>query len=349
MPNQNELDSYPSSPLLFEEENDQHLSDQEHFSQKIPLSDDSLHNKSDDSVGMNIFITRQAPSITQNSDSESSLSSEEHVSVEYESSTDESPNDDLQFEGNCNEKLHQINEEPLYNGSRITKAQSFILILSFVLRHTLTGIALSDLLDLISIHCPENSLSTSKYIFLKDLQPVKDHLQCHIYCPNCEYYFGDKVDGGQCVICNTTLDRNSSLKNGNFFIYFPIQMQLENLLQREDIAACLKSGKESCNLENFSDVLSGTMYQNMHKPGGPLHCCDGISLTLNCDGVPVFKSSQYSIWPLQGIINELSYNVRKENVLLFGLWFGTNKPNVNTFLKPFSQECEKLSAVGFKS
>ena len=48
-------------------------------------------------------------------------------------------------------------------------------------------------------------------------------------------------------------------------------------------------------------------------------------LTLNCDGVPVFKSSQYGIWPLQGMVNELPYHVRKENVLLFGLWFGTKK------------------------
>ncbi len=73
------------------------------------------------------------------------------------------------------------------------------------------------------------------------------------------------------------------------------------------------------------------MYHNLNKDGGPLDSPHAFSLTLNCDGVPVFKSSQYGIWPLQGMVNELPYHVRKENVLLFGLWFGTKKPNVNTF------------------
>ncbi|KAF3851943.1 hypothetical protein F7725_005298 [Dissostichus mawsoni] len=75
------------------------------------------------------------------------------------------------------------------------------------------------------------------------------------------------------------------------------------------------------------------MYHNLNEKGGPLDCPHGYSLTLNCDGVPVFKSSLYSIWPLLGIVNELPYPVRKENVLLFGLWFG---------------KCQMLSTVGFK-
>ncbi len=33
---------------------------------------------------------------------------------------------------------------------------------------------------------------------------------------------------------------------------------------------------------------------------------------------------------------------------MFCLWFGDKKPNVNTFLKPFTLECQKLSTAGFK-
>lgn len=61
------------------------------------------------------------------------------------------------------------------------------------------------------------------------------------------------------------------------------------------------------------------MHHNLKKNGGPLDRTLAYSLTLNCDGVPVFKSSLYGIWPLYGIVNELPYPVRKENVLLFGL------------------------------
>lgn len=45
---------------------------------------------------------------------------------------------------------------------------------------------------------------------------------------------------------------------------------------------------------------------------------------MNTDGVPVFKSSKVSIWPLYLVINELSYSKRmaNENMIFAGLWFG---------------------------
>ena len=84
-----------------------------------------------------------------------------------------------------NERFPPV-DEPLYAGSQLTKAQSFSLILSYALRRSLTplGVALSDLLDLINIYCPENVL-TSEHLILKELKPIQGHLECHIYCPNC--------------------------------------------------------------------------------------------------------------------------------------------------------------------
>jgi len=45
------------------------------------------------------------------------------------------------------------------------------------------------------------------------------------------------------------------------------------------------------------------------------------------------------------MINELSYNDRRENILLVGLWYSTTKPDMNTFLDPFTKElCELPSS-----
>jgi hypothetical protein len=178
----------------------------------------------EDSVDLGVF----EPLWQSFTDSESIGSGEEFP---MEDSTDKSVNEESYLGVDVNERLPPVNDEPLYTGSQLTKAQSFLLILSYALRHSLTGVALSDLLDLINIHCPENVL-TSKHLFLKELKPIQGHLECHIYCPNCEYYIGDQVTEGQCSVCNSTWDRNSSQKNGNFL---PIQTQLEHLLQREDI------------------------------------------------------------------------------------------------------------------
>ncbi|XP_072023195.1 uncharacterized protein, partial [Amphiura filiformis] len=63
------------------------------------------------------------------------------------------------------------------------------------------------------------------------------------------------------------------------------------------------------------------------------------------DGVPLFKSSSMSLWPLYFAINELPYKKRvlKENILIAGLWFGENKPSMCTFFKPFHNTFQQLA------
>lgn len=57
---------------------------------------------------------------------------------------------------------------------------------------------------------------------------------------------------------------------------------------------------------------------------------------MNWDGVSPFSSSTFQLWPLYAVINELAPEERfnPENVLLLGLWTGTEKPNWHCFLQP---------------
>lgn len=66
------------------------------------------------------------------------------------------------------------------------------------------------------------------------------------------------------------------------------------------------------------------------------------------DGVPVFKSTKFSIWPLYLAVNELPPNHRflRKNMLLWGVWFGAEKPDMNTFLTPFVQDMKTLKQDG---
>ena len=94
-----------------------------------------------------------------------------------------------------------------------------------------------------------------------------------------------------------------------------------------------------------SDITTGELYQDLIKSHGLSK--NDISLTWNADGIPVFKSSQYSIWPVQCLINELPPHLRSSNILLTGLWFGKTKPKMNTFLEAFVNECKYLEVKGF--
>ena len=71
-----------------------------------------------------------------------------------------------------------------------------------------------------------------------------------------------------------------------------------------------------------------------------------LSLTWNADGIPVFESSNYSIWPVQSAMNELPPHLQEKHILLHGLWFGTEKPAMSTFLTPFIEECKLLETNG---
>lgn len=57
-------------------------------------------------------------------------------------------------------------KEPLYPGGNVTKAESIVLILSFVLRHKLTDVALGDLLSLLNTFFP-NVIPATKHKFYK--------------------------------------------------------------------------------------------------------------------------------------------------------------------------------------
>lgn len=51
------------------------------------------------------------------------------------------------------------------------------------------------------------------------------------------------------------------------------------------------------------------------------------------------KKGTASYWPIWLVLNELQPEIRfkKDNVRLFGIWFGREKPHMNTFLKPLTQ------------
>jgi len=95
-------------------------------------------------------------------------------------------------------------------------------------------------------------------------------------------------------------------------------------------------------------IYDSLLYQQHMTSNGILACNNNISLTWNVDGLPLFKSSKFSLWPMYLIVNELPYKLRilKENMIISGLWFGEAKSNMNVFLKPIIAELMALENHG---
>ncbi|GBM20002.1 hypothetical protein AVEN_77922-1 [Araneus ventricosus] len=95
---------------------------------------------------------------------------------------------------------------------------------------------------------------------------------------------------------------------------------------------------------SYRDILDGEAYAKIKN----LKYSDNISLQFNIDGISMYRKSNYPIWPIQCLINELPPNERKDHILMCDLLFGPHKPNLNIFFKPFVTELSNLSRSGFK-
>ena len=119
-----------------------------------------------------------------------------------------------------------------------------------------------------------------------------------------------------------------------------LKQQLQEVLGQPEICHEIftyrfnRPKKASHNLE---DVYDSHLYRQHFEQGGIL--CDerNISLAINTYGVQVFKSPPSTLWPVYFCINELPQKlwIRKENMILAGLWFGGSKPEMLTLLEPF--------------
>lgn len=74
-----------------------------------------------------------------------------------------------------------------------------------------------------------------------------------------------------------------------------------------------------------------------------------LGVTLNTDGVPLFKSSQSTMWPVYLEITNFPppIHFRHDNVIICGVWVGHSKPDMNILLKPILEDIDHLHTLGF--
>lgn len=250
-----------------------------------------------------------------------------------------SPAADNLFSGYESEQGNENSDEnkPLYRNAPLTVAESLLLVVTFAIRYTLSGSALNDLLILISLHCIRpNFCRRSLHQFQHFFRSVKNPLVYHRYCSYCFLLVDDRAT----VVCpNSLCSRDLTRSNScSFFIEIPIVLQIRNLFSKRDFYDNLghRFRRVKTDSNSFEDIYDGSEYKKHCNPG-ILDFQHNVSLLWNTDGVHVFKSSKFSIWPLYLIINELPFGERtkRENMLFAGLWFGDTKPFMLTSCRHF--------------
>ena len=96
---------------------------------------------------------------------------------------------------------------------------------------------------------------------------------------------------------------------------------------------------------HICDIVDGDLYKTHDLLGkGDL---SALSISWNFDGVLVHETSGASAWPILATINELKPEVRKDQMLMCGIWYGKSKPVWSTMCQPFQDDLTTLSTRGF--
>ena len=78
-------------------------------------------------------------------------------------------------------------------------------------------------------------------------------------------------------------------------------------------------------------------------------CREHLGVIINTDGMPLFKSSRSTLWPVYLEIGNYppSIRFRTENTIICGFWIGQSKPDMNMILKPILKVIDNLNILGF--
>lgn len=233
---------------------------------------------------------------------------------------------------------------PIYEGAQITLAISMLLITTFAMRHSLTSEGITELLQLLILHCKlSNCLPKTLYAFRQFFKDVQHPLKYHNHCSYC--LLG--IATPQIITCQNPQCRKSLQEEGSVsgFIEIPVFSQIQSLFNRPGFKESIqsKSKRVKKNESAIEDIYDGRIYKDLINRGILLNEFD-ITLTLNTDGANPFRSSKTSLWPVYLMINELPFTerIRPENMIVAGIWYGTKKPKMAGFLRPSMTSLKRL-------
>ncbi|XP_054592230.1 uncharacterized protein [Nothobranchius furzeri] len=303
-------------------------------------SDETFNLPTTSSGGLSVL---QSSDVSQEFECDSSSESDPQVDSNIEDLPEDDPFGQIGFDTDM--------DSALISGGTTTRAEALLMVMSHAARHNITGTQLDDLLKLINALFGKEVLPRSKYLFNKVFKNSSDIVEFHFYCKTCKLYIGKQEDIKeknivQCTICSAPIEI-STLNSASFFISIPIAPQIQTLMENPQIQNSMNYRYQRQQNEHvISDIYDGEMYQNLSKPGGILSDPANLSFNFNSDGSPVYKSSKFSIWPIQLHLNELPPKLRFQNVMLAGLWFGAQEPVMPIFLKLFVDQAKTLASKG---
>ncbi|XP_051157956.1 uncharacterized protein LOC127279572 [Leptopilina boulardi] len=284
---------------------------------------------------------------------ESDMEDDFFMSSDDTSIREDSENDDQLYK-NCFSSIEDIVKNntvknPIQTPVDVTPGEIILMILKYAITHALSLIEITDLFKLINCIFSFDILPNTKYLIDK-LFYEKNRTELHATCTNCTAYIGKynrKMKFVQCSVCKTQIN-TKDYKYKDFFVTMDPFSHISKLIESNSSYYKYVVNDRVYEKGFIRDIYDGKLYRDFVKNLSEDDRCKYATTTFNTDGAPLFTSSAYSIWPIYLMVNELPFDVRTKNLILVGLWFGKDKPDMNVFLKPFVEKMNSLSTAGVK-
>ena len=219
------------------------------------------------------------------------------------------------------------------------------MCLKIAKRHALTWMSVLDIFEMLNCAFNTNLLPVTKYMIKNLLKINSDSVTYHTLCVKCNKHT-DTILNSVCT-CGAKLDSSNV---GTFFAQLDIKSQLESLFSNENVVKNIfyRFDREKQNEDALEDVYDGRIYKSYAEKYDLLGNKFNFSYIINTDGCQASDSSKISIWPIYIMLNELPPELRRNHMILAGLWVAKVEPIMNLYLKSFIDQANQLSSEGFK-
>lgn len=244
---------------------------------------------------------------------------------------------------------------PLLDSQPLTRGDALVMLLDVAIQFGLSWAAIEAIQKLFNKLLGKKAFPESKYLFKKLCGVNLTDIVFYFYCLDCKMILAETTGSLQerqqlhveCTVCRKAYEGRDLVRAGSFFVSLPFDKQLAAVLSSETAGSAVMASLTKANAEpmtSMGDITDGHRYRFAREEANMgVH---DLTLTINSDGSPVFKSSKYAIWPVQVTINELPPRLRWKNVLMPLLWYGNEHPDMTLLLQAFVSQMKKLNESG---
>lgn len=219
-------------------------------------------------------------------------------------------------------------------------------VLSSMLKNGWTHESVKDVFDILKSMPVESFKIPSFSKFMKKHCQTESQVKDHFICPTCrlilvidsQEVYGDSGDKSfHCEHCKVSYTESHLRSNFCHFVTIPIFDSLSALLTEAMSNGYKMQERDEDTIESVRD---GEKYKELLESNKISN--DDFTFTLHYDGIPLFKSSKVTAWPVLLTLNEMKESFRKENVFVVGLWISKRQPDTNVYLLSVLEELRDL-------